>query len=261
MTATRDDDPSVRTILIEYPQTILPGAPAIRAAQMMVQHRIRHLVVAENHEEVVGVVSERQILKCFSPWLGADTAGPPPGPIPRCEVREIMAKSPVTVTADTSIRRAAALMAAKKIGCLPVVNPPTRLVGLITAVDVLKYIGCNQLPDRQDDFTVFRPPAFLTESGVLTVPVGYFSELEEAEELLAVLAYAPRTKRIGVKVFARGNGGRAMVGARPATLTDKFLTIPAKDFLDHYSLQVRGALDVTEHKQTGYLVLSPTLKP
>jgi CBS domain-containing membrane protein len=262
MKKMRDDDPCVREIMIEHPRTIVPQAPAIRAAQMMVQHRIRHLVVAERHEEVVGVISERQILKHFSPWLSDLTVvNDVQKPFPRCEVREIMSPSPVTVTASASIRSAAALMAARKIGCLPVVNPPTRLVGLVTAVDVLKFIGCNRLPDRQEDFSVFSPPAFLTDSGDLTVPLGYFSELGQGEEVLAVLAYAARTKRIGIKVFARGEEGLGMLGARPATLTDKYLTIPAKDFIDHYNLHLRGPLDVSENKQTGYLVLSPVLKP
>jgi CBS domain-containing protein len=257
-----DDDLTVRRIMIENPRTILPQAPAIRAAQIMVQDRVRHLVVAEENEQVVGVLSERQVLKHFSPWLSrVHLAGEAPTAPPRFEVRQIMAEPAVTVTEDTSIRRAAGILASKKIGCLPVVKDGDRLVGLVTAVDVLKFAGRHSLLQPEEEFQVFRPPAFLSKDNKLTVPVGYFAELSAEEEVLAVLAYAAPSKRIGVKLFTRGETGEDLFGARPATLTDKYLAIPASDFLEHHGLNIRGPLVVAEDRESGYLILSPVLKP
>ena len=257
-------DPTVRAIMIENPRTVLPQAPAVRAAQIMVQSRIRHLIVAENHEEVVGVLSERQILKHFSPWLAEMSEGERSRTAPpRCEAQEIMATPPITATIDTSIRAAAAVLASKKLGCLPVVGNHNHLVGLVTSVDVLRYIGRDQVPRPGDEFRVFRPSAFLGKDGRLTVPVGYFPKLKADEEILAVLAFAARSKRIGVKLFPRGDEAKAeeLYGARPATVSDKYVAIPAEDFLNHYGLDIRGPLEVTEDRETGYFILSPVLSP
>jgi len=249
--------------MIARPCTVLPEAPAVRAAQIMVQSRIRHLVVATSDDEVVGVLSERQILKHFSPWLTEVSAGNHvPATPPRCEVRQIMAQPPITVAADTSIRAAAGVLASNKVGCLPVVEGGNRLVGLVTSVDVLKFIGRDSLPQPGDEFRVFRPPAFLSQDGKLTVPAGYFPSMKPGTETLAVLAYAARSKRIGVRLLTRGDGTQEeLQGARPAAVSDKYVAIPAEDFLKHYGLSIRGPLEVREDADTGYLVLSPVLSP
>jgi len=257
-----DNDPTVRKIMIEDPRRILPQAPVARAAQIMVQSGIRHLVVTESDGEVVGVLSERQVLKHFSPWLSEVNDGcQPQGSIPRCQVQEIMAQPPVTVTADTSIRAAAVLLASKKIGCLPVVERCNRLIGLTTSVDVLKFIGRHDLPESEERFEIFRLPAFLSKDSEFTIPAGYFPQKKPQEELFAVLAYAPKSKRIGVRLLTNSQEDEDFIGARPATFTDKYVVIPAEDFLKHHNLNIRGALEVSENDQAGYLVLSPMLEP
>lgn len=258
-----NDEWTVRRMMIEDVRTVLSEAPAVRAAQIMVQSRIRHLVVTETGGEVVGVVSERQILKHFSPWLSeVAPSAEVQTPFPRCQVRDIMAQPPITIRANTSIRAAAGIFAAKKIGCLPVVQGRNHLVGLVTAVDVLKFVGRHHLPEAEEQFAVFRPPAFLSKDMKLTVPAGYFPEQDPQKEVSVILAYARSSKRIGVKLLTRGaQEGEDLLGARPATFSDKYLAIPAEDFLKHHNLNIRGSLEVVQNKDTGYLVLSPILKP
>lgn len=255
-------DLTVRKIMIEGARTILPDAPAVQAAQVMVQSRIRHLVVAETDTEVVGVISERQILKHFSPWLSKWHEDIESGaPFPRCTVRDFMSQPAVTVSMDTSIRSAAAIMASKKIGCLPLVRGRKKMAGLVTATDVLKFVGADRLPGPEEELQVFQPPAFVTDKGDITVPVGYFREMEPEKEVLVVLAYAKQSRRIGVRLSQREKEGADLFGSRPATLTDKYLAIPAADFLKHHNLNIRGALEVSEDNRSGYLLLSPVLKP
>jgi len=248
--------------MIEDVSTVFSKGLAVLAAQTMVRRRIRHLIVTESDGEVVGVLSERQVLKHFSAWLTtAGTGSEVQASLPRCEVREIMATPPITVIEGTSITAAAAILASNKIGCLPVVEDGNRLVGLVTAVDVLKFFSRDYVPEAEEEFEVFRPPAFLSEDGKLTVPVGYFAEEKSEEKILALLAYSPRSKRISVKLLAKEQQGQDLLGVRPATLTDKYLAIPAKDFLEHHNLNIRGALNVTKNTETGCLLLSPVLKP
>lgn len=262
MCAVANHDLTVEEIMISDVRTILPEAPAARAVRIMIALGIRHLVVIDGAREVVGVLSQRNVLAHFSPWLnklksddGCET------PAPRYEVREIMVAPAITVTADTPVRTAAAVLAANKIGCLPVVDRDRCLVGLLSSVDLLEFVGRNHLPEPEEEFSVFMPPAFLGEDDNFVIPIGYFPQQNGPEETLAVLAYAKQSKRIGVKVFRRGEEGEDLLGARPATVTDKFVSIPAKDFLEHHGLNIRGPLEVSRNAKTGYFVLSPVLKP
>lgn len=262
MSTLATDDLAVQDVMVSDVRTIMPEAPAARAVRIMTDLSIRHLVVIDGVREVVGVISQRNVLAHFSPWLTklkAPDSGR--GTVPRCEVREIMVSPAITVTAHTPIRAAAAILAANKIGCLPVVDGDNRLVGLLSSVDLLEFVGRNHLPEPEEEFHVFMPPAFLSKDDEFVIPLGYFPELEEREEALAVLAYARQSKRIGVKVFRRGQEGEQLQGARPATITDKYVSIPARDFLDHHSLNIRGPLEVSQNKQTGYFILTPVLEP
>ena len=135
------------------------------------------------------------------------------------------------------------------------------MAGLVTATDLLKYVGANCLPEPEEELQVFRPPAFVTEKGEITVPFGYFPEIEPEKEVLAVLAYAKRSKRIGVRLSQREKKEAGLFGARPATITDKYLVVPAADFIKHHNLNIRGSLEVSEDHGSGYLLLSPVLKP
>ncbi len=256
------DEPVVRDIMVRDVHTILPEAPAIRAAQIMVRYQVRHVLVVDTVDGVVGVISQRQILKHFSPWRG-NTNGATEDhgtPLHLC-AREVMTRCPITVAPSTAIREAAGLMASNKIGCLPVIEGRKRLVGIVTSVDVLRFAAANEFPEPEEDFEVFSPPAFLNKDRALTLPAGYFPDSSVEEGMLAVLAYAPKSKRIGVRFFRRGEHREESLGARPVTTTNKYLVIPAGDFLDHHQLNIRGPLEVTRNERTGYVVLSPVLSP
>ena len=51
-----------------------------------------------------------------------------------------MAKNPFTVTAETSLTEAIGILSHEKNGCLPVVNDDMFMVGIITLVDVLRFM-------------------------------------------------------------------------------------------------------------------------
>lgn len=104
--------------------TIQPTERARAARALMKRHRIRHLVVTED-SSVVGILSERD--------LG--------GPLVRgSTVRDLMTPDVVTAGPETTLAEAADLMLKRLIGCLPVLDDG-RLVGIVTATDVLDVLG------------------------------------------------------------------------------------------------------------------------
>jgi acetoin utilization protein AcuB len=57
------------------------------------------------------------------------------------KVRHIMRRGVITVKRDTPASEAAALMADVKIGALPVVDKDNRLVGILSATDLLRVFS------------------------------------------------------------------------------------------------------------------------
>ena len=108
--------------------TIEASEPAGLAWSRMQRHRIRHLVVFDG-AQLVGMLSERDL-------------GGRNGSVLRRgrTVEELMTSSLVSAEPKTTLRQAANLMRARRIGCLPVLDGD-RLVGIVTATDVLDELG------------------------------------------------------------------------------------------------------------------------
>ena len=99
---------------------------------------IRHLPVIEKGK-VIGVLSDRDLKKILGPRrkiVASKTDGTQFTVNPR-KVRTIMNRGLTTIGPDEKAADAAAIMAKKKIGCLPVVKKG-KLVGMITSTDILR---------------------------------------------------------------------------------------------------------------------------
>jgi CBS domain-containing protein len=85
----------------------------------------------KNEEIPVGIVTERDIVRMigFSAKFFADM-----------NVSEIMSKPLITVTPNTSVKDAVALMDQKNIRRLPVVDYKGQMVGIITGKDIFKAV-------------------------------------------------------------------------------------------------------------------------
>ena len=106
----------------------LKETDALSAAQIEMQlAEIRHLPVVDKKSHVVGIVSDRDILRNLTKIDGK--------PLP---VAQIMSRRVRTVKPTTQAHEAASLMLELKIGCLPVVGDEEQIVGIITESDFLK---------------------------------------------------------------------------------------------------------------------------
>ena len=109
--------------------------------------RVRHLPVLDDGR-LVGVVSQRDLLAAgLSKALDFD--GSQRRTFMRSvEVAEVMARNPITVRPDASLREAARLMVQHRIGCLPVVDEAGRPVGLVTETDLLRGVYEIDAPEE-----------------------------------------------------------------------------------------------------------------
>jgi len=101
--------------------------------------RFHHLLVVEDGE-LVGVVSDRDLLKAISPNIGSNTESYRDTATLNKKVHQIMTRNPVTLNQNASLHDAIRIFNGNRISCLPVVNDTARLVGILSWRDILKHL-------------------------------------------------------------------------------------------------------------------------
>lgn len=103
------------------------------------KHKFHHLLVVEKNK-LVGIVSDRDILKQLSPFLSTASELNRDRSTLEKRMHQIMTRTPITVEEDTSIETAADMFVSDNISCLPVLSPEKEIIGIITWRDILKNI-------------------------------------------------------------------------------------------------------------------------
>lgn len=132
----------VKDIMIKEVATLDIDDELSLANDIMRLGRIRHLPVVSG-DELVGIISERDLFRSsLAQALGygnKDTREV----MKTLHIKDVMVKQLITVSPDTELKDAVALMVERKIGCLPVVQD-NKLLGLITETDILVQY-CKEL--------------------------------------------------------------------------------------------------------------------
>lgn len=118
--------------------TLTADVPFQEALKLMQQRAIRRIPIVATNGTVIGIVSERDLLH----------AAPSPATslniwemnylLSKLKLGDLMTKRVVTVTPQTHLQEAAALMLKHKVGGLPVLNEDRTLAGIITETDIFR---------------------------------------------------------------------------------------------------------------------------
>lgn len=116
--------------------TITPDDTLATALALTREHRIRHLPVRLGDDDLVGILSDRDIrLAMPSPLTTPDAERT--DFLERTPIAVVMTRSVITIGPDEPIEDAASLMYRHRIGSLPVVDAGQRLLGILTETDIL----------------------------------------------------------------------------------------------------------------------------
>lgn len=96
-----------------------------------------HLVVLDDENAVVGVLTESDLLASLSPYLGKAAESQRDVHTLTQRVHHVMTRQPLCCDANTSISDAGRNLVDKGISCLPVIDEHKKLLGLVTWRDVL----------------------------------------------------------------------------------------------------------------------------
>jgi len=97
-----------------------------------------HLLVVKGRE-LVGILSDRDVLRVISPFLGTLSEESRDMTLLTRKIHQIMTRHPITIDKDASIEAAANLLLNKNISCLPVVSPKRQIEGIVTWKDILRF--------------------------------------------------------------------------------------------------------------------------
>jgi CBS domain-containing membrane protein len=112
---------------------------ALAAWDLMSERHIRHLPVVGGEGEVVGLVSERDLLRNAMAGAAELPVSAQRDYLGDIRLEEIMTSVPYTVERDTDLAEAGRMMLEQKFSCLPVVEGEA-LAGIITESDFVRYL-------------------------------------------------------------------------------------------------------------------------
>lgn len=119
--------------------TLSPKHTFADIVSLMARHSFRHYLVAEPPRHLVGVISDRDVLRAMARTPNWHTSS----------VQELMSPQVVVVSSDTDLSVAAGMMLSNRINCLPVVDDRGDICGVITSTDLLKsYQMIQELAER-----------------------------------------------------------------------------------------------------------------
>jgi CBS domain-containing protein len=115
-------------VMATHVVTVSPDTQIGDAARRMVEADVGAAMVVDEAGNLVGVISERDLMRCVSD--GTDPATP---------VSERMTRHVLTAAPDTNIPEAMALMVDGHFRHLPVVNADGHVIGMISMRDLMAY--------------------------------------------------------------------------------------------------------------------------
>ena len=134
--------------------TVAPTSTLKDARRLMRDRNVRQLPVTGKENELIGILSDRDIREAMLP------VGLLPGASEK-EMEEMLAKTPVekvmtrkvvTATIDDSLEDAVVLLHDFRVNSLPVVDDRGRVAGIITRTDILKAfieaLGVGEISSR-----------------------------------------------------------------------------------------------------------------
>jgi CBS domain-containing membrane protein len=120
--------------------TIRPGESIATAYDLMLDHRIRHLVVVDEDGDLVGLLTHRDLLRASLIERSELPLEMQRNILRRIRVEEVMTSEVETTESGQWLERAALVMFENKYGCLPVVEG-SRVVGILTEADFVRFFA------------------------------------------------------------------------------------------------------------------------
>lgn len=102
--------------------------------------KFHHLLVVDDRKKLAGIVSDRDLLKALSPYVGSAAETNRDIATLNKRVHQIMSRNPITLHPAAQVNDCIQLFLANRISCIPIVDQGFKPVGIVSWRDVLKSL-------------------------------------------------------------------------------------------------------------------------
>src|ERR1700679_1612628 len=103
--------------------------------------KFHHLLVVDAGKKLCGVISDRDLLRALSPYIGTASENARDTATLKKRVHQIMTRQPVTLAPEATVADAVRVFLEHRVSCIPVVGPGFKAVGIVSWRDVLKSLA------------------------------------------------------------------------------------------------------------------------
>lgn len=138
---------TVRDVMTPRVYRVSPDTPVRELLELFVRHRLHAVPVIGEQREVLGMVTDRDVLRHLLTVVrraggGEGSAEPEEVQAAEARVREIMSRSVMCISEDQGLAEVAGIMANKDVERLPVVSEG-RLTGFLTRGDIIRKFSSS----------------------------------------------------------------------------------------------------------------------
>jgi len=134
----------IKRLMTRHPVTVSLDDTLARVRDLFQRHRFHHLLVVEDGR-LIGVVSDRDLLKALSPNLGNLSETTRDRASLNKRVHQIMSRNLRVLRDDASVEDAIRLFNSERISCIPIVDENYRAVGILSWRDVMRALSATAL--------------------------------------------------------------------------------------------------------------------
>lgn len=133
----------VRDIMSHPVIRVAPETPVTEAASLLVEHGISSLPVVDGSHDLVGIVSEADLVHGRIPAQGGGPAAPS-----ATRVGELMTGAPITREPGSDVADVVGMMLDHRLRAVPIVEDGA-LVGMLSRRDVLRCVAQGELTSAE----------------------------------------------------------------------------------------------------------------
>jgi acetoin utilization protein AcuB len=132
--------PSVGSVMSRSLVTVGLDDTLEHIAFVLRRNAIHHVIVTDETKQVVGVISDRDVLRSVSPFLGKLAERTQDVATRKIRAHQLMTRKLCSATEAMPINEAAELLLQRGVSCLPVLDGSGRALGIVTWRDLLRAL-------------------------------------------------------------------------------------------------------------------------
>src|SRR5271165_5206912 len=129
---------SLRSIMTARVVTVEMDDRLAAVKEIFDSTKFHHLLVIDSDGKLAGVVSDRDLLKALSPYVGSAAENARDAATLNKRAHQIMSRKPITLPPEAPIVDAVKLLLANRVSCIPIVDAQFRPIGIVSWRDLLR---------------------------------------------------------------------------------------------------------------------------